>query len=414
VEPLERAIVLFTERGYPDANLGLSPGSASGSTALTMRWSKARAPWAASVSTDNSASRYTGTIRLLGDASAYSLATQGDQLSVRASLSGLGGLGGSNSGNTQFLSLGYSLPLGFDGWRIGANASALNYKLGGTFAALQASGDAKSFGLNASYPLALSANSQSLLDLSLLQRRAVDDSLAGNVNDKATRVAMLAHSYSRSSELAGKGFNQRLQSAFSAGRLDLARNAGAAAFDAANAAAAGRFAKLRFDYTAAYAVSVGHQLQARLSQQFASKNLDSSEKISLGGANGVRAYPVGEANGDGGTLLSLEWRADLSQAFSPAPGLVSSLTPFVDWGQIKQNQRPWAAAVATSAITGIANTYNLSGAGLTYSLGRPGDWQLSATLAAPLSRNPGRNPKGLNSDGRGQHPRAWLSFQKSL
>src|SRR5690606_26547690 len=45
----------------------------------------------------------------------------------------------------------------------------------------------------------------------------------------------------------------------------------------------------------------GHwSLYAQVHGQFASKNLDSSEKFSLGGAYGVRAYAQGEATGDEG------------------------------------------------------------------------------------------------------------------
>lgn len=404
--PLERAVLLFAYRGYADADIGLSPGSASGTTAVSMRWREQRAPWSATLGLDNNGSRYTGTIRALADAGAYSLLTQGDEARLSTSLTGMFD---SSNGNTKYLGLAYKLPLGFDGWRLGANASSLSYALGGSFAALQADGRASTFGINASYPLHLSANMQSLLDLGLQGRRAVDDSLAGNVNDKSAKAALLTHTFSYSGALDGR-LAQRLQTALTAGQLNLARNASAAAFDAANAASQGSYSKLRFDYVAAYTAAPGHQLQARISHQLASKNLDSSEKFSLGGSNGIRAYPTGEANGDGGTLLSLEWRADISSAMPQ--GVASSLSAFVDWGRIQLHAKPWAAAVASASATGIPNDYSLSGAGLTWSVARPGDWQLSVTLAAPIGNNPGRSPAGANSDGRGQHPRAWLSFQK--
>jgi hemolysin activation/secretion protein len=47
-------------------------------------------------------------------------------------------------------------------------------------------------------------------------------------------------------------------------------------------------------------------LQLLANAQFADKNLDSSEKLSLGGATGVRAYPSGEASGDEGRKLSVD------------------------------------------------------------------------------------------------------------
>ncbi len=47
-------------------------------------------------------------------------------------------------------------------------------------------------------------------------------------------------------------------------------------------------------------------LQAALSGQIADKNLDSSQKFSLGGPNGVMGYAVGDGGGDDGYLADLE------------------------------------------------------------------------------------------------------------
>jgi hemolysin activation/secretion protein len=42
--------------------------------------------------------------------------------------------------------------------------------------------------------------------------------------------------------------------------------------------------------------------------RFSSRNLDTSEKMYLGGPHSVRAYPVEEAGSDEGQTLSLEAR----------------------------------------------------------------------------------------------------------
>ena len=53
---------------------------------------------------------------------------------------------------------------------------------------------------------------------------------------------------------------------------------------------------------------LGGRFHLNLKTQFqaAGDNLDSSEEIYLGGANGVRAYPQGEGSGDSGYLASVE------------------------------------------------------------------------------------------------------------
>ena len=61
-------------------------------------------------------------------------------------------------------------------------------------------------------------------------------------------------------------------------------------------------------------------LYAAINGQFASKNLDISEKMGLGGANGVRAYPEGEAYGDQGYVLNLEARCLLPSLSERVPG----------------------------------------------------------------------------------------------
>jgi hemolysin activation/secretion protein len=89
-------------------------------------------------------------------------------------------------------------------------------------------------------------------------------------------------------------------------------------------------------------------LTGRLRGQWASRNLDSYNQITLGGINGIRAYTSADGSGDHGALASLE----LTQTLSP----VMSITAFYDGGQVQAQAEPLNA----SAI----NRYALQGAGL--------------------------------------------------
>ena len=74
----------------------------------------------------------------------------------------------------------------------------------------------------------------------------------------------------------------------------------------------------------------------------ASKNLDISEKMELGGMYGVRAYPEGEAYADEGVLLTLEARQQV-----PLPAGATGqlhLAAFIDAGTVKPNHKPWLGA----------------------------------------------------------------------
>ena len=53
-------------------------------------------------------------------------------------------------------------------------------------------------------------------------------------------------------------------------------------------------------------------LQVLGATQISNKNLDSSEKFTLGGVLGVRAYPSGEASGDEGRKISYDLKYDAS------------------------------------------------------------------------------------------------------
>ena len=68
--------------------------------------------------------------------------------------------------------------------------------------------------------------------------------------------------------------------------------------------------------------------QMKWQMQFASSPLDSSEKLSLGGPNGVRAYDAGDSSGDYGYLVSAELRYN-----TKIPGL--TLKAFYDAGETR-------------------------------------------------------------------------------
>jgi len=90
--------------------------------------------------------------------------------------------------------------------------------------------------------------------------------------------------------------------------------------DAATARTAGQFSKLNVDLARIQSLSEGLDLYGRISAQWASKNLDSSQKFGLGGCNGVRAYPSGEGYGDSGALAQIELRYAMGYAMVDEPG----------------------------------------------------------------------------------------------
>jgi hemolysin activation/secretion protein len=143
-----------------------------------------------------------------------------------------------------------------------------------------------------------------------------------------------------------------------AGDLDI-RTPLARSIDALTARSNGGYGKLSFE--AARLQTFGSSpfsLYGEVRGQLASKNLDSSEKMELGGAYGVRAYPEGEAYGDQGYIATLEARLKLAALSRPLHGDVQALV-FVDNGSVTYDRSPWAAGPN-------ARTLSAAGVGLTW------------------------------------------------
>ena len=131
----------------------------------------------------------------------------------------------------------------------------------------------------------------------------------------------------------------------------------------------------------------------------ANRNLDSSEKLYLGGASGVRAYPSNEAGGSTGVTATVGLKHRLNEAFA--------LNAFADWGRIQVYKHNLNAA--GSAISTV-NTQSLQGKGLTLSWRSLQGHELAATWSRRSGQNPAANPiTGADSDGTRTLNRLWLS-----
>jgi hemolysin activation/secretion protein len=126
-----------------------------------------------------------------------------------------------------------------------------------------------------------------------------------------------------------------------------------------------------------------------LSGQWANKNLDSSEKFSLGGANGVRAYPQGEGIGDEGYLASLELRHDFTNTLQA--------TVFYDTGSVTINRNPFGAAATDRTLSGVGVGVNAALAGL----------YIRASLAWPIG---GGQPTSIPASAA-ESPTLWVQVR---
>jgi hemolysin activation/secretion protein len=299
---------------------------------------------------------------------------------------------GSNYGR-----LNYSLPLGYSGLRAGVHTSALKYNLIGGFSSLSANGTAYTSGLDVNYPIIRSQ----VYNLNVMfnwDHKWYENQANQSVTSKYQMQvgSWVLGGNAMDNWLGGGALNYSL--GVTQGQVNL-NNSPNALTDAQTVQTAGNFSKGNFNINRQQAITPTWSLLASLNAQRASKNLDGSEKIYLGGANGVRAYPTNEGGGSEGQTFSLELRKRLEGVWT--------LAGFYDYGHVMvyHNNQDQVGGVLSAQ-----NHFSLRGAGLSVSWqGVPGV-DLKLSVARRILDNPIANAKTLaDSDGTLRLNRVWLN-----
>ncbi|HEY5580555.1 MAG TPA: ShlB/FhaC/HecB family hemolysin secretion/activation protein [Rhodoferax sp.] len=340
--PLENRLLLLSDLPGVKVNSTLVPGAEVGSSDLIVNMTPGNRI-NGSVDADNAGNRYTGTNRIGATVNYNEPLGLGDVASLRVLTSGKG--------------LNYargSYQLQFGKATAGVAYSALRYELGEEFAPLEANGTAKVASIYGSYPLIRSRDSNLYAGLNYDAKTFQDRvDTSGVVNDKKAQV-LTASLYGNRRDSLGGGGVTGYSLAVSAGNLDL-ETPDVRALDATKAQTNGHFNKLGFSLSRLQRVTDTVSLSAVVNGQVASKNLDVSEKMELGGMYGVRAYPEGETYADQGFVVNLEARLQVPKFSESMPGQLQ-LIGFVDAGTVNLNKNPWDPTVS--------NRRTLSGAGV--------------------------------------------------
>jgi hemolysin activation/secretion protein len=386
---LERSLILLEQKGGAPAQALLQPGATLGTSALSIA-TPAGPLVTGSLGADNYGNRFTGQARATGSLFLNSPLRLGDRASLW--------LAHSTGADAVFGA--YQLPVGSNGLTLGVSGSYYRYDLCCQFAALQRAGDAAVGGVQARYPLVLRQNAVHYAGLSLERKRLTDTWIGGDLDDKRVNVAVL--SFDGVSAMAAGQVRYRVGA--SGGDLEIKGPADYIKLNAATVDTAGRYGKLWGQVDFLYPVTGWSFLNLRLSGQSASRNLDSSEKFLLGGFNGVRAYPEGEAAGDNAWLARLDWVLPITSAALPGRAAVRA---FVDSGAI------WLVDDVRGGLAspGFQNHYSLSGAGAGFNWSLPHGFSLTAYVATAIGNNPGASASGNNADGKSNDTRGWVGAE---
>ena len=280
---LERQLLLINDlAGVGEARAALRPGANVGESDLVIEVTPAPRV-TGSVEIDNHGNRFAGANRATARLNLPSLLGLGDTLSG-AFTKGFSGL--------DYGRINYQLPLGGDGLKAGAAYSHSRYRLGKTFAPLNADGESDAYTLSLAYPIVRSRNFN-LYGQAAYEGRDFQDrvGLTATVADKSTRAASFTLSGDLRDVLVQSGISV-FSVSYGTGNVNIASPA-ALAIDSASARTQGHFDKWNFNLLRLQSLSEQLSAYVSFSAQKANQNLDSSEKFLLGGANGVRAYPSG-------------------------------------------------------------------------------------------------------------------------
>ena len=360
---LERRILLLSDLPGVLARSTLRPGTTPG-TADVMVQLAAGPKVGGSLELDNQGNHYTGANRLGASLYVNEPMGWGDMASARLLTSGEG----LSYGRVAYQSL-------VGPFTVGVATSSLYYQLGGAFARLESSGTAHTGSAFASYPFLRSRQQNLSVQWSLDHKDFNDRTGAGSPSQatKTTQIHTLGLKGNHQDAMGQRAL--QYNAAWAMGTLSL-QDATTRNNDAITAQSNGAFDKLVYGVSWQQELAQKRSLYLSLNGQSASKNLDASEKFSLGGTGGVRAYPAGEASGDEGLVLTMEGRVPwpaLSQYLAGSAQAVA----FIDTGTATANKSPWDSGASTKRRT-------LSGAGFGLNFTSPNKWTATAYCAVKV------------------------------
>ena len=355
--PLERRLLLLSDLPGVVVHSRLSPGQAVGDTDLTIDLVPGPR-LSGSVEADNAGNRYTGANRAGALINLNNPTGHGDQLSLRGLTSGSG---------LNYVRASYQTQLNVA--TIGVAYAKLWYELGKEFSILDATGTAEYVSLYGSYPLIRSRRTNLYL-LANLEHRTFKDKVgaAASIVDRRSDVLAVGLSGDHRDRFGGGGSNS-YSATWTLGKLDIQTD-DVRAFDQISARTNGQYNKLAFSLARLQMLGGPFSLYGLVRGQVASKNLDISEKMELGGAYGVRAYPEGEAYGDQGYIATVEGRMTLPLSYS-GPGRTQVFV-FAETGEVDLVHSAWAPG---------SNSQRRSGGGVGVSWASNNNFLLSAVYA---------------------------------
>jgi hemolysin activation/secretion protein len=314
------------------ASASLNPGTWVGSTSVNIDV-EAEPRWGGFINANTFGNRFTSREVLNAGVFINNLAGRGDQLLTQ--------LTDSRNERQKSLRLSYQLPVHYSGTLLSLNLSHLEYRLGREFSRLGANGDSQLFALSLDQPIIRNRNQSLNLRVSASNKQIEDNVSAFRLSNDRKINALDLSLYGDWQDQQLKSTNQ-LGLSIRSGHLDF-KNALSKNLDVTGANTDGSFSKLNLTANRTQYFSDTLSLSINAEYQIADKNLDSVEKIAIGGINRWRAFAELPTAADQGGILGLELRQRYNNVNFQEIAL-NSLSPyvFIDYGKGKLNQKALA------------------------------------------------------------------------
>lgn len=383
---LDRALLIANDIAGVYVNGNLKEGEQQGETDVVLKTTP-RQRYEGNASIDNTGSRGTGAQRLVASLNFNSVIGVGDTVSTQLI----------ETKGSRYSRLGWTMPVGADGWRVGGNISHLDYRVLQFQESVAPTGTSDTYGIEANYPLLRSRSQNLYLSFAMDKKKFLNVSEGQAKSDYSSRLGSIGVYGNSFDEWGGGGANTGSLT-WVDGNLNLDGSPNAADI-ATTTRTAGDFRKIRYALSRQQVLTSEWSVYGALSGQLSrsSKNLDSSEKFFLGGSAGVRAYPSSEAGGSKGVMANLELRWQMDPRWL--------LTGFYDIGHVELNP-----SKNLQDLTAL-NQYSLKGRGLALAWETTNGLALKLTLARRVGVNPAANPDtGHDLDGSFVKTRVWTAI----
>jgi hemolysin activation/secretion protein len=354
----------------------LEPGAQIGTSDLTLSLSPGQYA-KGNLVVDNSGSSLTGRDRVGATLNLFNPLQHGDTFSLSGISSGSG---------MNYARAFYEILLNTQGFRVGGSFSALKYETG----AAKGKADVQSFWGKQTLLRSRTSNVYTQFQLDKITLR---DHVGTAQTDR--------HLDTLTASLLGDMWDSYLAGAVStwnvswtSGRLAF-YDAAAAMANADTTKTQGSFSKANVSLARLQSFSAKRSIYFMIAGQWASRNLDSSQKMLVGGPNTVRAYDVGALSGDTAFIAVAEWRQEMGARWG---GNLQSLA-FIESAHVTVNKKLWPQATAL-------NSANLSGIGVGLNWVGP-QWNTKSHVATALGS---KSPLLPNNNSW----RLWLEVSKRI